>query len=154
MKRLKTFLIYALCIGGFFLLSNLLIYVGLNSTYHTMERKDELRQVVIYQAESTSVNGRIRGLIDNQEKNLAGKFLRVDLYSKRNVYLGKVYYEILSENENIPFELFFKIQNASSYEMKIVDEKEEGKLEIKLLDKNLSRAEILALTLFSVMMFW
>lgn len=53
MDRLKTFLKYALWIIGFFILSNFLIYVGLNSNYRDLERKDSIQQVQIYQAEAT-----------------------------------------------------------------------------------------------------
>ncbi|MBO6243259.1 MAG: hypothetical protein J6O41_01640 [Clostridia bacterium] len=153
MDRLKTFLKYALWLIGFFILSDILINVGLNSSYHDMKRKDELNQVTVYQAQSTKVNGRIRGVIDNANKDLAGKYLEVDLYSKRDVYLGKKYFEINSENENILFEMFFKMEDVSSYEIKIVDEKEPGG-ELQLLPKDMNKSEILVVTLFTLLIFW
>lgn len=68
MKRMGTFLKYALWIIGFWILSNFLIEVGLNSNYKGIERKDEVSQVSIYQAEATKVNGRIRGFIKNSRR--------------------------------------------------------------------------------------
>ena len=69
MKRMKTFLIYALLLIGFWLFSNLLINVGINSTYKPIERLDDLSQIEVYQAEATLINGRIKGLIKNNAQN-------------------------------------------------------------------------------------
>ena len=65
MSRMKTLLKYALLIIAFFILSDFLIEVGLNCNYKKIERKDEISQVYIYQAEATKVNGRVRGFIKN-----------------------------------------------------------------------------------------
>ena len=54
MARMKTFLIYALIIVGFYIFSEFMINVGLNSTYRSINRKDNIGQVNIYQAEATS----------------------------------------------------------------------------------------------------
>lgn len=63
-----TFLKYALWIIAFWIFSNFLIEIGLNSNYKNIERKDEVSQVSIYQAEATKVNGRIRGFIKNSRR--------------------------------------------------------------------------------------
>ncbi len=63
MDKMKKFLKYILWILAIFIFSNFLIEVGLNSNYKTIERRDEISQVNIYQAEATKVNGRIRGYI-------------------------------------------------------------------------------------------
>ena len=66
MDKLKKYFIYILLLVGFFILSNFLINVGLNSTYKKITRKeDNLSQVVIYQEEATFVNGRIKGIVSN-----------------------------------------------------------------------------------------
>lgn len=156
MDRLKTFLKYALWIIGFFILSNFLIYVGLNSNYRDLERKDSIQQVQIYQAEATKVNGRIRGLIQNSNnENLAGKYIEVDLYSKRDVFLGRKYIQIenLEQGQSQAFEMLFKLQDVSSYKISIVDERMDGE-ELELLPVDLSTQEIIVLTAFTFLIFW
>lgn len=156
MDRLKTFLKYALWLIGFFILSNFLIYVGLNSSYRDIERKDNVEEVQVYQAEATKVNGRIRGLIQNIEKeNLAGKYIEIDMYSKRDVFLGREYIQIEEKGQGEPqaFEMLFKLQDVASYEISIVDEKQEGG-ELELLDTDLTTQEIIVLTAFTFLILW
>lgn len=76
MKRMGTFLKYALWIIAFWILSNFLIEVGLNSNYKKIERKDELSEVSIYQAEATKVNGRIRGFISDSRSRIKRKIYK------------------------------------------------------------------------------
>ena len=49
MDRVKTLFKYALWLVLFIIFSNFLINVGLNSTYKSIERKDNVEQVNIYQ---------------------------------------------------------------------------------------------------------
>ena len=156
MDRLKTFLKYALWLIGFFILSNFLIYVGLNSSYRDIERRDSVEEVQVYQAEATKVNGRIRGVIQNiDEKNLAGKYLEINMYSKRDVFLGREYIQIeeKEQEKSQAFEMLFKLQDVASYEIKIVDEKQEGG-ELELLDIELTTPEIIVLTAFTFLILW
>jgi hypothetical protein len=157
MDKLRKYAIYLLWIIGFFILSEFLINVGLNSTYKDMKRRDETPQVLVYQAEATAINGRIRGVVNNaQPEDLSGKYIKFEFFSKRNVSLGKKYIEIDKINENgmQPFELFFKLQNVSEYTVSIVDEKEEGVLEIEILPKDMTKQEMLVATLFTFLIFW
>ena len=156
MDRLKTFLKYALWLIGFFILSNFLIYVGLNSSYRDIERRDSVEEVQVYQAEATKVNGRIRGVIQNiDEKNLAGKYLEINMYSKRDVFLGREYIQIEASEQGGPqaFEMLFKLQDVASFEINIVDEKQEGG-ELELLDTDLTNQEIIVLTAFTFLILW
>ena len=111
MDRMKTFLKYALWVIGFFILSEFLINVGLNSTYKDIERRDDNSQVSIYQAQATLVNGRIKGIVTNSEpEELNGKYICINFYSRRDVFLGRKYIQVenLEENESKPFEAYFK----------------------------------------------
>ena len=156
MDRLKTFLKYALWLIGFFILSNFLIYVGLNSSYRDIERKDNIQEVHVYQAEATKVNGRIRGLIQNiNEENLKGKYLEIELYSKRDIFLGREYIQIEDSEQEKPqaFEVLFKLQDVASYKISIVDEKKDGG-ELELLPKELTTQEIIVLTAFTFLILW
>ena len=70
MSRLKTFAKYAIWIILFWILSDILIYYGVNSTYKNLKIKNEVpSQVTIKNAEATKVNGRIKGTIFNNAEN-------------------------------------------------------------------------------------
>lgn len=77
MKRMGTFLKYTLWVIAFFIFSNFLIEVGLNSNYKKIERRDELSEVTIYQAEATKVNGRIRGFISDSRRRINRKIFKI-----------------------------------------------------------------------------
>ena len=68
MARMKTFLIYALLVVGFFIFSEFIISVGLNSSYKDIERKDNISQVEITEAKATLVNGKIKGIIKDSKE--------------------------------------------------------------------------------------
>ena len=151
MDRMKTFLKYALWGILFFIFSEIMINVGLNSSYKNMECKNNIEQVNIEQAQATLINGRIKGTIKNTDaKDLNGKFIKIDIYSERNVLLGSKYYEIqnLSKDQEQPIEIHFKAQYAKYYDVSIVDSKEEKKLELEFIPEDLSKGEILLGTLF------
>ena len=155
MDKIKKLLIFFLIIIGFFIFSNFLIYVGLNSSYRDIERKDNVEDVQIYQAEATKVNGRIRGLIQNVNgENLNGKYVEVQLYSKRDVFLGREYIQIENIEEGPQaFEMLFKLQDVASYEVSIVDEKQEGG-ELELLNTDLTTQQIVVLTALTFLILW
>ena len=156
MKRLKTFLIYALMIIGFWIFSDFLISVGINSTYKPMDvANDSGGQLQVYQAESTLVNGRIKGVINNSpENNIANKFAKMQLFSANGTELGTRYFQIgdLGPNDSQPIEMFFKIDNVKSVKMDIVDTKGPEE-EISLLPRDLTTGEVLWAVLI-VLMIW
>lgn len=129
MKRLKTFAKYAIWIILFWILSDILIYYGVNSTYKDIKNKNEIpSQVTIKNAEATKVNGRIKGTVANsEESDLSGKYLKIDLYANSGNLLATEYEEIgnLRTNEVKSFETYFKMQDVKEYTVSIVDEKAE-----------------------------
>jgi len=157
MDRMKTFLIYALLVVGFAILSEVLINVALNSTYKDIDKRNELpAQINVYQAEASLIDGRIRGFITNSEaEDINGKYIKIDFYSERDVYLGKKYIFIENSTKETPknFELLFKLENVKSYEISIVDEKEEGSLEIETLIKELTKPERIVGAAIAILLF-
>ena len=152
MSRMKTFFKYAMWIVIFFIFSEIMININLKTAYRNIGRKDNLSQVTIYQAQATSVNGRIKGTIMNKaEDKINYQYLRIDFYSQRDVLVGTKYIDVsaMRENETRNLELYFKIQNVDYYEMSFTNEKTEE--EITLLSQDLSRGEVLWLALFTVM---
>ncbi len=156
MSRVKTLLMYASWVVLFFILSDFLINVGLNASYKPIERRDNVAQVNIYQAEATLVNGRIRGLITNsQPDNLSGKYLEIDFYSKRDVFLGRKFIDInqLQENETQNFEVLFKLEDVAYYNVSVVDERPDIE-EIETIFDEMTRPEIILATAITLLIFW
>ena len=156
MDRVKTLFTYALWVVLFIIFSQFLINVGLNSMYRPIERKDNISQVNIYQAEATMVNGRIRGLITNSEpENLSGKYLEFDFYSERDVFLGRKFIDIneLQENETQNFEILFKLKEVDYYTVSVVDEKPDVE-EIEILPEGWTTPQIIVATALTLLIFW
>lgn len=153
-STLQKIAIWIAILVGVFFLSNFLIEVGINSAYKNMERKDDNANIVVYQADATYVNGRMRGLIKADEKQ-KGKYLKIELYSKRNVMVGKSYIELkdLKQDETQPFELLFRAKDATSYKAEIVKEKEPGD-ELEIIPRELTQSEIVLATIFTLLIFW
>ncbi len=140
MARVKTLLTYALILILFYIFSNFLINIGINISYKNIESKSSLPYVNITKAEATHINGKIYGEIDLQGNNdLVGKYLKYNLYSKRNVLLGTNYIKIeKTENENKQkLEEYFKYTDVSSYDLAIIDEQQKERELKEVTDKSL-----------------
>ena len=155
MDRMKTLAKYVVWIVLFYIFSNLMIYLNLESTYQNIGRKDNLPQVTVYQAQATKINGRIKGSIYNSEEHkITNKYLRIDLYSERDVFLGSKYIDVstMRDDETRNFEEYFKVQDVDYYEIKFVDEKEEGELPEML--KDLTKEQVIWGTFLTFLIFW
>ena len=155
MDRMKTFLKYAIWIILFYIFSNIMININIESTYQNIGRKDNLPQVTVYQAQATKINGRIKGSIYNgSEHKITNKYLRIDLYSERDVFLGSKYIDVsaMRDDETRNFEEYFKVQDVDYYEMKFTDEKEEGELPEML--KDLTKEQVFWGTFLTFLIFW
>ena len=124
MERMKTFGRWALFLILFWILSDILIYVGINSTYKNIGQRGEIPNgIEVVQMQATKVNGRVK--IKLNDTSLSKKFVKIDLYSEHGINLGTQYLEIgnIKENESKEIETYFKISEVKSYELTIVDEK-------------------------------
>lgn len=113
MKRLKTFLLYVLAIIGLWIFSDIIIYISINGTYKYKEAKiyTTSPEIIVGQNKATYVNGYVRGGIKNNTDGIInGKYLKIDMYSQRDVKLGTKYVEInnLQPNEYRDFEMWYK----------------------------------------------
>lgn len=153
MDKIKKYILYIVLIALFALFSNFLIAVGLNSNYKEIERKqDNFPQVEVVQAEATKVNGRIRGIINNKENKIEHKYLKIEFFTERNINMGSKYIEINHDQEEMPFEAFFKLNNVSSYKISVVDEKDpQG--EIEFIPKDLNKRDIIIATIIAILCF-
>ena len=121
MDRMKTFAQYAIWLILFWILSDILIYFGINSTYKDIEKRGEIPAgIEIVQMQATSVNGRAK--IKANDVALSGKFIKIDLYSSTGVNLGTQYISLNNLDENNEIETYFKISEVKSFEITVVDE--------------------------------
>ena len=118
MKRMKTFLIYGLLIAALWIFSDIVIYFSINGTYKSKETRINVSsvEVTITENKATYINGVVKGNIkNNTEKIIDGTYLKIDMYSPRNVNLGTKYVEInnLKPNQVREFEMGYKFTDVS-----------------------------------------
>lgn len=151
MSTLKRFLKYVIWLVLFFIFSEFIINVGLASSYKPLERKDSFEQVVIQDAESTLVNGKIIGTINNPAE-IDGKYLRIDIYSERNMLLGTRYIDLEKATSSQEFKVFYELEDSTSYEISIVNEKTDQ--ELKIIPDEWTKPEIVLATALTFLIFW
>jgi len=123
METMKRFAKYAIFLILFWILSDFLIQVGIDSTYKSIKQKGTTPNgIEIVQMQATAVNGRTK--IKVTDKELSGKFLKIDLYSSTGVKLGTQYMEIgnIRTAEGKELETYFRISEVKSYEVTVVEE--------------------------------
>ena len=127
MKRMKTFFIYALLIAAFWIVSDILIYFAVNTTFNPVDIKinGSSPEIIIDESKATYVNGVVKGTIKNNTENtINGKCLKIDMYSPRNVNLGTKYVRI----ENLPpnlqqdFEMWYEYTDVDNVVITVTDE--------------------------------
>lgn len=155
MSTMKTFAKYAIWLILFWILSDILIYFGINSTYKDIERRNEISsQISVNAAEATTVNGRIIGTVTNSEDNdISDKYLKIDLYAESGNLLGTNFLSIgnMGTIETKNFETYFKIQNVKSYDITIVDEKITEEVENdNFITEDLTNLGIIALLAYMI----
>lgn len=151
MSRLKTFLKYVIWVVLFFIFSEFLINVSLNSSYNDIERKDNLTQVQVSQAEATLVNARIKGTITNTQE-LGGTYVRFDFYSERDNVVGRKYIQLEKSVPNQEFSIYLDAEDIASYEVSVTNEIQDD--ELNIVPDELTRPEIIVATIFTLLIFW
>ena len=154
MDTMKKFAKYAIWLILFWILSDILIYYGINSTYKAISSKSEqISQISVDNAEATKVNGRISGTVANNEENdLSGKYIKIDLYADSGNLLGTNYLSIgnLRTNETKNFETYFKIQDVKFYDVSIADEAVEEGTNDFFMSEDMTRWGVLALLTYMI----
>lgn len=117
MKRLKQFLLYAIIIAAFWVFADILVFISIRSTYKNIETRVyvETPQIIIGQSKATYVNGYVKGSIKNDTNEIIdNKYIKVDLYSERDVKLGTKYIKVsnLPSNQSTEFEMWYKFTDV------------------------------------------
>ena len=137
MNRVKTFAKYALWIILFWIFSDILINIAINTTYKNINRIREIPNgIQVIEMEATAVNGRIKLIVNNTQ--LSGKYVKINLYSDLENLLGTQYLSIgnISEGEQKEISTYFKIPEVKKYE--IIIEDTEGKSTEGFMDTAMS----------------
>lgn len=126
MKRLKTFLIYALIIVAFWIFSDILIYIAINGTYAHKDTRvyTTSPEIIVGESKATYINGFVKGGIKNNTGEIINdKYLKIDLYSARDVKLGTKYVKIenLQPNEYKEFEMWYKFTDVDYATIVVTD---------------------------------
>ena len=127
MDTVKTFVKYIIWIILFWIISDFLINVGLNTTYKEMQKIGQIPSgIQVKEIKSTAVNGKINLIVNST--SLSGKFIKVDLYSSKDNLLGTQYLDIgeIKENQTKEIDTYFKISDVKKYEISVTDEKGES----------------------------
>ena len=125
MARMKTFFIYFLLIVLFFIYSQIMIYIGVRTTYKDKDVEIETTIPMEAQVKATSVNGIANVKIKNTtDKDIEGKYIKLECYSKHDTLMGTKYIQInkIGENEEKEFEIEFKYNEVEKAIITIVDE--------------------------------
>ena len=126
MKRLKTFLMYILLIVAFWLFSDILIYLSINSTYANVDTKvyTNSPEIIIGESRATYVNGYVKGSIRNNTEGIINdKYLKIELYSERDTKLGTKYVKIenLETSKYQDFEMWYKYTDVDYANITVTD---------------------------------
>lgn len=130
MDRMKTFGIYALCVILFFIFSNVMINVAIKATYMQIGAdillQDNLK-IELDEARATYVNGYVEGSIKNTGVDTESTYIKIDLYSKRNVLLGTKYVKVedLKQDEERDFRMGFQFTDVDYCKLEMVKDVDE-----------------------------
>ena len=101
--------------------------VGLRNSYKTIsgQIKSVSPQITVTEAKTTDVNGYVKANIkNNSDQDIEKIYVKLDLYSKRDVNLGTEYQEInnLKAGEEESIEIKYRYSKVDHYEINSVDE--------------------------------
>ena len=133
MKRMKTFLIYALILIGFFAVSVLLenglvmsMYKDIVGNFHgEFEDSDTPFGIENMSAKASSVNGNLKfDLVNNTGKYIDKGYIKVDLYNTQMQRAATKYIPIsgMQENASKTYNVKFKANNIKGYNISVVKE--------------------------------
>lgn len=126
MAKMKKYFRYILLIAAFWLFSDILIYLSINTTYDSVDAKvySVAPEVIIGESKATYVNGYIKGSIKNNTDSIINnKYLQIDLYSARDVKLGTKYVKIdnLQVDKYLDFEMWYKFTDVDYANITVTD---------------------------------
>lgn len=126
MAKMKKFLLYAFLIIAFWIFSDIVIYLSINTTYTNVDTKvySISPEINVGESKATYVNGFVKGSIKNNTGSIINdKYLKIELYSPRDVKLGTKYIKIenLDVNKYQEFEIWYKFTDVEYANITVTD---------------------------------
>ena len=126
MAKMKKYLRYVILIAVFWVISDILIYLSINTTYATKDTRvySISPEIIIGDSKATYVNGYVKGSIkNNTDSVINNKYLKIDLYSARDVNLGCKYVKIenLEPDKYQDFEMWYKFTDVDYVNIYVTD---------------------------------
>ena len=131
MKRMQTFLTYALIIIAFYFFSNFLIDFGIKSSYKDVaqenikiEQSDNGFEINIEKANSNRRQAYFTGTVkNNSNKVIEKQYVKVDSYYKGKLMQEKyLAFENMQPGEERKFKLLYSVGQVDEYRVSYVDE--------------------------------
>lgn len=149
MDRMKTFVIYALCIILFFIFSNIMIDISIKATYDPINMdiiSEENLKLYIKEAKATYVNGYVEGSVSNTGNDKETIYVKMEFYSKNNNILGTKYVKVenFRKNETRDFRMGFEFTDVTYAKVQIENEVPQNITEEAFSSKELRFAKLLA----------
>lgn len=140
MAKLKKYLLYVILIVAFWIFSDILIYLSINSSYANVDTKvySISPEITVGESKATYVNGFVKGIIrNNTDSIINNKYLKIELYSPRDVKLGTKYIKIenLDVNKYKEFEMWYKFTDVEYANVTVTDNVENASEEEFLSQK-------------------
>ena len=125
MTTMKKFFMYAVWVILFFIFSQVMIYVAINTTYKTKQVDVKTQSIINASVNASSINGTAKCIVkNNTENDIENKYIKIDCYPKNNVLMGTKYIKIdkILTNEEKEFEVRFNYNKVDRAEIEIIDE--------------------------------
>lgn len=127
MDRLKTFGIYILLIVLLYVFVSFMSFAFINNAYKNIDEYEVLTtspKLEVLEAKTTYVNGYVIAKVTNNTgitKNKA--YVKIDLYSKNDIYLGTKYSAIdnFTKNEIVEVKTNFRFDGVDHCKISVVD---------------------------------
>ena len=119
-NRKKLLLMYLIIFVLFYAFVSIMSYMFVHGSYkiiegYNIEKSDDI-EIIIEDARTTSVNGYIKGKVNNNTGGFVrDKYLKFVFVSERNVNVGNKYIDLtgLAEDESKEFDLKYKLENVN-----------------------------------------
>ena len=121
----KKFIMYAIWVILFFIFSQIMINVAINTTYKGKNIEVKTEYISEAKAQATSINGFTEIKLDKDvEKNLSEKYIKLEAYSNNNTQMGTKYINIgnAQKNDEGKIEIRFNFNKVDKVVLDIIDE--------------------------------
>ena len=150
MARMKTFFIYFILVVVAFVVSQVLIYVAINTTYNYKNVEIKTTQIKEAEVKATSINGytKFKFTDDNVDTK---KYVKVECYTKNDILIGTKYIKVeqLQANDKNEFEIRFNYNRIDKAIIDVVDEIPENvNEEQKVSDPKMTAAMTISALIF------